>query len=270
MTKSPKEEAVERAILGKLKNSSLRGFAKRVLQDEEVHAYQEYANSVSIMRLKYNDHGPVHMRTVVLNALTLADLLHEAGVLLSLEKEELGSYDDSLAGIFLSGMLHDIGMGVTRMNHENLAVPLALPIVERFLKIRYPDDIRKQVMLRTMIVECITGHMGIIKVNSLEAGIILIADGTDMEKGRARIPMMLSLSQDAKVGDIHQYSSAAIEDLEITKGAEKPIRISIKMKSDVGFFQVEEVLFPKMNMSPIKPYVELYASVIGGPVKKYL
>jgi metal-dependent HD superfamily phosphatase/phosphodiesterase len=268
MTKSPKEEAVERAILNKLKNSSLRSLAERVLQDEEVHAYQEYANNVSIMRLKYNDHGPVHMRTVVLNALTLANLLHEAGVRLSLEKEEIGSYEDSLTGIFLSGILHDIGMGVTRMNHENLAVSLALPIVDRFLKIRYPNDIRKQVMLRALIIECITGHMGLVKVNSLEAGIILIADGTDMEKGRARIPLMLA--QDAKVGDIHQYSSAAIENLEITPGEEKPIKISIKMQSDVGFFQVEEVLFPKLNMSTIKPYVELYASVIGGPVKKYL
>jgi metal-dependent HD superfamily phosphatase/phosphodiesterase len=208
------------------------------------------------------------MRTVVLNALTLASLLHNAGVSLSLEKEEIGSYEDSLAGIFLSGILHDIGMGITRMNHENIAIPLALPILERFLKIHYPNDIRKQVMLRALAVECITGHMGLVKVNSLEAGIILIADGTDMEKGRARIPMMLA--HDAKVGDIHQYSSAAIEDLEITQGTEKPVKISIKMHSDVGFFQVEEVLFPKMNMSPIKPYVELYAFVIGGPVKKYL
>jgi metal-dependent HD superfamily phosphatase/phosphodiesterase len=159
-------------------------------------------------------------------------------------------------------------MGVTRMNHENLAIILALPLLDRFLKIRYPEDIRKQVMIRTMCVECITGHMGLVKVNSLEAGIILIADGTDMEKGRARIPMMLA--HDAKVGDIHQYSSAAIEKLDITRGAEKPVKIAVQMRSDVGFFQVEEVLFPKLNTSPIKPYIELYASVIGQPVKRYL
>ncbi|MDR3201041.1 MAG: phosphohydrolase, partial [Spirochaetales bacterium] len=93
--KSPKEEAVERAILRKLKGSPSESLAELVLADEEVHAYQEYANTVSILRLKYNDHGPVHMRTVVLNALTLAELLHDAGVLLSLESEEIGSYEDS-------------------------------------------------------------------------------------------------------------------------------------------------------------------------------
>jgi metal-dependent HD superfamily phosphatase/phosphodiesterase len=268
MTKSPKEEAVERAILNKLKNTSLRNFAESVLLDEEIHAYQEYANNVSIIRLKYNDHGPVHMRTVVLNAITLAELLHNAGVSLSLEHEEIGDYEDSLTGIFLGAILHDIGMSVTRMNHESIIIPIALPILDRFLKIRYPNNIRKQVILRALAIECIIGHMGSVKVNSLEAGIILIADGTDMEKGRARIP--LRLAHDAKVGDIHQYSSAAIENLEITTGTEKPVKIFIKMKSDVGFFQVEEVLFPKLNMSPIKPFIELYAAAAGGPVKKYL
>ena len=268
MTKSPKEEAIERAILRKLQGSPLKDFTEAALNDPEINAYQEYANTTSILRLKYNDHGPVHMRTVVLNALTLAELLHESGILLNLEQEETGSYDDSRAALILAGLLHDIGMCATRMNHENLSVSFAMPIISRFLKTLYPEDIRKQVLLRGLCIECIAGHMGVVKVNSLEAGIILIADGADMEKGRARIPMLLT--HDAKVGDIHQYSSAAIENLEIKHGAEKPIKIEILMKSDAGFFQVEEVLFPKLNMSPVKPYVELYAGVAGAPVKKYL
>ena len=268
MKKSPKEEAVERTILEKLEGSFLKKFAQAALNDPEINAYQEYANTVSIVRLKYNDHGPVHMRTVVLNALTLAELLHGAGILLSLEKEEVGSYDDSRAALILAGLLHDIGMGVTRTNHENLAVSLALPILSRFLETLYPKDIRRQVALRSVCLECISGHMGLVKVSSLEAGIILIADGTDMEKGRARIPLLLA--HDAKVGDIHQYSSAAIERLDIGRGTEKPVRIEIQMKSDVGFFQVEEVLFPKLNMSTVKPYIELYAGVIGSSAKRYL
>lgn len=268
MTKSPKEEALERAILRKLEGSPLKNFAEAIFSDPEITAYHEIANTISIRRLKYNDHGPVHMRTVVLNALTLAELLHNAGILLSIEQEEIGTYDDSRTALLLAGLLHDIGMCATRMNHENLSVSLALPIINRFLERLYPNDIRKQVLLRGLCTECIAGHMGFVKVHSLEAGIILIADGADMEKGRARIPMLLT--HDAKVGDIHQYSSAAIENLDILKGNEKPIKIEILMKSDAGFFQVEEVLFPKLNMSPVKPYVELYATVIGSTAKKYL
>lgn len=268
MTKSPKESGLDRAILKRIPPGPLRNLAETALGDEELHAYQEYANIVSIKRLGYNDHGPVHMRKVVLNALTLAGLLHDAGIPLSLETEEVGTYQDSLTAIFLAGMLHDIGMSVTRPNHEEFAVLLARPILDRYLLARYPGDVRMRVIVGSLVTECITGHMGLIKINSLEAGIILIADGSDMEKGRARIPMMIST--DAKVGDIHKYSSSAIERIDLEKGEEKPIKITVHMSSNVGFFQVEEVLFPKLNMSPIKPYIELHAGVIGEEMKKYL
>ncbi len=36
----------------------------------------------------------------------------------------------------------------------------------------------------------------------------LIADGCDMERGRARIPMMLNT--ESRVGDIHKYSATSI------------------------------------------------------------
>ncbi len=266
--KSPKESGLDRAILRKLAPGPLRELAEKALEDEELHAYQEYANIVSIKRLGYNDHGPVHMRKVVLNALTLADLLHRAGIPLSLETEEIGSYEDSLTSIFLAGMLHDIGMSVTRTNHEEFAVYLGRPLLDRFLLARYPDDVRMRVIVGSMVTECVTGHMGLVRINSLEAGIILIADGSDMEKGRARIPMMIST--EAKVGDIHKYSSSAVERIDIEKGDERPIKITVHMSTNVGFFQVEEVLFPKLMMSPIKPYIELHAGVIGEPMKKYL
>ncbi|HLW22438.1 MAG TPA: phosphohydrolase, partial [Sphaerochaetaceae bacterium] len=49
-----------------------------------------------------------------------------------------------------------------------------------------------------------------------------------------------------------------------------PIRITIEMSAEVGFFQIEEVLFPKVDSSPVKPYVELLAGVIGAEKKHYL
>ncbi len=268
MNKSPKETSLEKAILRRLPAGPLRRLAELVLADEEVHALQEYANVVSIKRLGYNDHGPVHMRKVLLNALTLADLLHRAGIPLSLESEEIGSHEDSLAAILLAGMLHDVGMSVTRSNHEEFSMLLARAPLERFLVALYPDDLRRRVIVASLITECVTGHMGTIHIHSLEAGIILIADGCDMEKGRARIPLMLNT--EARVGDIHKYSSAAIERIELTPGDHRPIRITVHMSSSVGFFQVEEVLFPKLSRSPIKPYVELHAGVIGEEMKVYL
>jgi metal-dependent HD superfamily phosphatase/phosphodiesterase len=42
------------------------------------------------------------------------------------------------------------------------------------------------------------------------------------------------------------------------------------MSSDVGFFQIEEVLLPKISMSPAKQYVQIFAGVIGQEKKRYL
>jgi len=42
------------------------------------------------------------------------------------------------------------------------------------------------------------------------------------------------------------------------------------MSASVGYFQVEEVLIGKITASTIKPYIELYANVIGRDVNRYL
>jgi metal-dependent HD superfamily phosphatase/phosphodiesterase len=265
--KSPKEASLDRRLL-QLVPPALVEIANRMLHDPEIKALQDYANVVSIRRLGYNDHGPVHMRKVVKNALKFANLLQAAGIPMSLESEEIGTFEDSVLAIFMAGLLHDVGMSVTRQDHENYSAELARPIIERYLTEFYPDDLARRVVLRSLIIEAIVGHMAMIKVHSLEAGLILVADGCDMEKGRARIPMLINT--EARVGDIHKYSSSAVDRITIGPGTEKPIGIEIEMSQSVGFFQIEEVLFPKLNMSPAKPYIELTAAVIDEEPKRYL
>ena len=98
--------------------------------------------------------------------------------------------------------------------------------------------------------------------------LILIADGCDMTKGRARIPM--EMNSKPSVGDIHKYSANSIEKVKILQGKEKPIKIEVHMSADVGFFQIEEVLLQKINNSPAKNLVELFAGVEGQDEKQYL
>ncbi len=267
--KSQKELNLEKKLLSLVEENTLPGTLLRLLlHDEEIHFMQEYANNVSIVRLGFNDHGPVHMRKVTINAIKLFNLLVKQGITGSLEQEHVGTSDDSLAAILLSSFLHDLGMAVGREDHELMSSTLAMPLIDRFLKILYPNDPYKQVVVRSVTLEGIIGHMANRRIHSIESGVILLADGCDMEKGRARIPLVLS--QGAKVGDIHKYSSHAIEKVKIDQGKDKPISISVDMTSEVGYFQVEEVLIPKINMSPVKPYIELYAKVIGNDYKQYL
>ena len=270
--RSRKELSIENQLIEIVESLQLSGKAiksvRLLLEDEEIQAVQEYANTVSIVRLGYNDHGPVHMRTVALNAVIMADLLRQAGIKTNLEKEECGDFEDSLVAMIFAAMLHDLGMGVGRQDHEIHSAYMAYPLLDRFLAQVYHENINKRVTVRSMALEGIFGHMGNRTVHSLEAGVILVADGCDMTKGRARIPM--SLGYAPRVGHIHQFSASSIEKVEIIAGQEKPIHIHVHMSSEVGLFQVEEVLLGKIAASPAKPYIELYAQVQNNEPRRYL
>ncbi|MBQ8887535.1 MAG: hypothetical protein IJY61_07545 [Candidatus Gastranaerophilales bacterium] len=267
--KSVKEQSIETKVLERLKNfPTCLEIVKYLFADEELQEMQEYANNVSIKRLGYNDHGPVHMKQVASNSIKMLNILHEAGIRTSLEEEEIGSFEDSMCGVVIACLMHDLGMMIGRQGHEEMSVRLAIPLIDRTLLKFFPDDMHKRVVIKSLAIESIIGHMATRKIHSLEAGIILIADGCDMTKGRARIPM--ALNTHPKVGDIHKYSASAITRVKIYHGETKPIKIDVEMATEVGFFQVEEVLITKIESSTVKPFVELYAGVTGEERKQYL
>lgn len=243
---------------------------KELIDDPEIEAIQNYANNVSIVRLGFNDHGPVHMRTVCRNALKMLKILSLSGIRTSLEDEQDGSFSDSVTAVILAGFFHDFGMTIGRQDHELYSGILSQPIIDRILFKFLPEkkDLNRRVIIRSMAMEGILGHMGTRRIHSIEAGLILVADGCDMTKGRARIPMELNTKP--TVGDIHKYSANSIEKVKIHQGIEKTIQIEVFMSSDVGFFQIEEVLIPKINSSPARDFVELFAGIEGKGLKKYL
>lgn len=267
--KSAKEISVESKILKRIdKNSVCWELVNYLMQDKQLQEMQEYANNVSIRRLGYNDHGPVHMRQVTYNAIKMLNILHAANIPTSLEQEEQGTFEDSMCAVLLAALMHDLGMAIGRQSHEEMSVLLSQPIMDRALMHLFPDDLKRRVIIKSVATEAIIGHMSSKRISSLEAGILLIADGCDMTKGRARIP--LSMNATPKVGDIHKYSANAINRIKIHPGQRLPIKIEVEMQSEVGFFQIEEVLLTKINSSPAKCFVELYAGVEGEDFKCYL
>ena len=241
-----------------------------LIDDAEVQAIQDYANTVSIVRLGFNDHGPVHMRTVCRNALKMLKIFYQAKIQTSLEKEQSGTFADSVTAVILASFFHDFGMTVGRQDHELYSAIIGQPIINSILKKVLPEekDLKRRVTIYAMAMEGIIGHMGTRKIHSVEAGIILVADGCDMTKGRARIPMEINTKP--SVGDIHKYSANSIEKVKLLAGEEKPIKIEVHMSAVAGFFQIEEVLLQKISCSPIKDFIELYAGVDDDEMKKYL
>ncbi|MFL5960131.1 MAG: phosphohydrolase, partial [Gaiellaceae bacterium] len=90
---------------------------------------------------------------------------------------------------------------------------------------------------------------------TVDAGIVRVADALDMAKGRSRIPFEKgSLS-------MHSLSAAAIEDVTISDGEDRPIKIEILMNNSSGIFQVDGLLKAKLRGSGLEPYVEVVAHI---------
>ena len=278
-SKSPKEMQVEEIItdlVTKIMEGQTSGddlpirLWYNLRNNQEIAAIQDYANMVSIGRLGLNDHGPVHMKTVCCNALKMLSILHTVGIQTSLEKENIGTFADSVTAVMLASLLHDSGMTIGRKGHELYSGIISYSIIEKVLSQLLPENsnILRRTIIRSIAMEGIIGHMATHPIHSIEAGIILISDGCDMTKGRARIP--LEIPSKPTEGDIHKYSANSIEKVKIERGHDRPLKIEIHMKAEVGFFQVEEVLIPKIQSSPAKNLLELYAGVDGEDMKRYI
>jgi len=264
---NPKEERLNEVLLDRTEGR-VHALLERMLVDREIHMYHSYANAVSVRRLGYNDHGPVHARLVTYNALKLLRLLHERGVKTSFEDEEIADYETSEVAVALGAFLHDFGMGVAREAHEWQSLSLGDDFILRYLREVYPEHPGLQVVVRAMAHEAIVGHMAKVRIHSVEAGVVLVADGTDMSRGRSRIPQLIE--RDPVVGDMHRFSANAITRVDILNGETKPVRIVVSMENVTGLFQVEEVLMTKVKASPIMPYLEVAAIVGTEPPRFYL
>ncbi len=244
---------IEAALKEKAKGKKLSKVLKLLLESEYIRGLQDEANKVAIVRLGYNDHGPIHGRIVAYNALKIYDLLKMKG---SVEVEELGDSEDSKVCILMGAFLHDTGISVVRDSHDLMAAVITRNVVEKILGNVYKDEY-KVARMASLVTESVLCHMGNYKATSLEAKIVESADGTDASKGRARIPMHIAKP------DIHKFSALAIERVKILEGKKKPVRIEIEMENPAGIFQAEEIMLKKIKDAEMTGYIEIVATING-------
>jgi metal-dependent HD superfamily phosphatase/phosphodiesterase len=264
---SPKQDRLD-GVLMERTTGATRELLARLSRDQEVHQMLSYANVVSVRRLGYNDHGPVHARLATYHAVKMLRLLSEQGVQPSIVDEEVGTYEDAEFAVALGTFLHDAGMGVTRQDHEWHSINLIDPIIRREIAHRYAEGDPMRHVVRALVHECIVGHMAHVRVYSVEAGVTLVADGTDMARGRARVSS--SLSSGPVVGDIHRHSASSITRVDVKAGTTKPVHIAVQMRDATGLFQIEEVLMTKVKASPIYSMLEISAQIDDGEPRFYL
>jgi metal-dependent HD superfamily phosphatase/phosphodiesterase len=164
--------------------------------------------------------------------------------------------------VVLASLLHDLGISIHRIEHEQYSLFIAQPIIDQLLEGVY--SIGPRTILRSEILHAIIAHRSDGKPLTVEAGVVRVADALDMTKGRSRIPF------EAGKVNIHSLSAAAIEQVEITAGVDKPIRINVRMSNSAGVFQLDDLLKEKLRGSGIEPYVEVEATIEGETEKKLL
>jgi len=234
-------------------NRKLGELIERVNADDELKAWWHVANVNAVLRLRINDHAWVHIQIVTNIALKLLRQLTKHGVEPAMVTDYAMSRNDAEIVVVLSALLHDVGMSVHRDNHEDFSLFLAEGKLGDLLDGIYGKT--EAAVISSEVLQSIISHRADGKPLTLEAGILRVADALDMAKGRSRIPF------ERGSVSIHSLSAAAIEDVLIKDGAERPIMIEVVMNNSSGLYQVDGLLKAKLRGSGLEPYVEVIAHI---------
>ena len=248
-------EAVERMRINvpPRGNRTLRRLLERVNGDRQLKGWWHVANVNAVVRLGINDHSWVHVQIVTNIALKLLRQLAKHGVEPAAVRDYGMTQDDAEVIVALGGLLHCIGMAVHRDGHEDFSLFLAEPKIRELLEGIYEEPL--VTVIAAEVLQTITSHREYGKPMTLEAGIVRVADALDMAQGRSRIPF-----ERGRVS-IHSLSAAAIDEVSIEDGEERPIRIEIVMNNSSGIYQVDGLLKAKLRGSGLEPYVEVVAHI---------
>jgi metal-dependent HD superfamily phosphatase/phosphodiesterase len=236
-------------------NAKLKQVIETVRKDARLWTFWKCANVMAIDRLGYTDHGPTHVRIVSNSALKILRILVKNKVVPSIVKNYGMTNDDAEIVVVLGSIFHDLGMIVTRYEHEHLSALFAEEFIEKHLRQVYTEE--ERAILTSEALHAVVSHEVPRKPLTVEAGIVSIADALDMEQGRARIPF-----QAGKV-DIHSVSALSIKRVEILEGEQKPVTVRISMTNPAGVFQIDELLKPRIENSGLQAYIHVTAEVVA-------
>ena len=260
--KPPAEAIAEARVRAPTRgNRKLESFLDAVNGDEQVRAWW-YMTQVQSERLGMSDHSWVHMQIVLNITLRLLRLLVRAGVEPAMVADH-GMRDRDAELVVAGGaLLHDVGMSIHRVDHEAYSLFLANGALQRLLADVYQEP--ERTVVASEILHTIIGHRRRGEPYTLEGGVVRVADALDMAQGRTRIPLDLGHE------GIHSISAAAVDEVRISAGEERPVRIEIQLNNSAGIFQVDDLLATKIRGTPLDGRVEVIAKIEGETEKRLL
>lgn len=234
-------------------NRLLEQVIARVNDDAELRTWWHIANINAVTRMGMNDHSWVHMQIVTNIGMKLLRLLGRAGVRPAMVTDYGMTQKDAEVVVLLGCLLHDVGMSIHRIGHEEFSLFLAERKARELLDGLY--DVVPRTAVVSEALQSIITHRSDGRPLTVEAGVVRVADSLDMTHGRSRIPFEQgSLS-------IHALSAAAVDRVRLKPGRSRAIEVSIEMNNSSGVFQVDELLRKKLRGSGLEEYVEIQVTV---------
>jgi uncharacterized protein len=243
-------------------NRRLEALLAGINADAEVRAWWHMAQ-VQSERLGMSDHSWVHVQVVLNIALRVLRLLVKGGVQPAMVADHGMRDRDAELVVAAGALLHDVGMSIHRADHEAFSLFLAERKLRELLAEVYRDPAERAVVIAESL-HAIIGHRRRGEPYTVEAGVVRVADALDMAHGRSRIPV-----EAGRMG-IHAISAAAIDQVEISAGSERAVRIEITMNNSAGVFQVDDLLATKLRGTPLERQIEVVAKVEGEAEKRLL
>jgi uncharacterized protein len=234
-------------------NRRLERLLEAVNDDEQVKAWWHVSAVNATRRLGMSDHSWVHVQIVVNIGLRLARLLFRRGVTPSVVADYAMTERDAEVVVAAACLMHCVGMSIHREDHERYSLFLTADKLPSLLAGVYEEPERS--IIAAEIMHAIIGHRRNGYPFTIEAGIVRVADALDMARGRSRVPF------ESGHQNIHSLSAYAIEDVKISPGEDRAVRVEIQMSNSAGIFQVDELLAEKLRGSGLEEHVEVIARI---------
>jgi metal-dependent HD superfamily phosphatase/phosphodiesterase len=234
-------------------NRRLERLLAAVDADDQVKTWWHVSAVNATRRLGMSDHSWVHIQIVLNIALRLSRLLFRRGVKPGMVTDYGMSEHDAEVVIAAGCLFHCVGMQIHRADHEAFSLFLTADKLGSLLEGLYDEPERSVIVAEAM--HAIIGHRRKGNPFTLEAGIVRVADALDMARGRSRVPF------EAGQHNIHSLSAYAIDEVKISAGRERAVRVEIHMNNSAGIFQVDELLATKLKGSGLEEHVEVTARI---------
>jgi metal-dependent HD superfamily phosphatase/phosphodiesterase len=250
----PREALAEARVRAPTRgNRRLELFLEEVNADQQVKAWWHVSAVNATRRLGMSDHSWVHIQIVLNIGLRLARLLFRRGVVPSVTADYGLTERDAEVVIAAGCLFHCVGMSIHRDDHERFSLFLTADKLGSLLERAYEEPERTIIVSEAL--HAIIGHRRKGAPFTIEAGIVRVADALDMARGRSRVPF------ESGHQNIHSLSAYAIEQVKISPGRDRAVRVEIAMSNSAGIFQVDELLATKLRGSGLEEHIEVIARI---------